>query len=421
MRQNCSSVTNALPSSASRSRDVPIRPLRLSSRSLPQAGTWERHIALSMPQNDYGTVIRNVASDPLCKISSSVQSDFRPIGNVFKYTLNRRPLMIHLLALAHAETLSTAQANSNIGASHDGTQSMSPVASILNALGSPPLKLCVQTRRGAPGSQSSNVVTIQSGSAPEAFRLPSNYFAARSSTSDLPVLDSRDTPLADWDPSHSSNTVQHLPIQAFGIPRAPLVREDAKTQTVKRTTKSMPQLSPPRLLPGLLDPATIDSDGTALTNNDSPCAPGKLRKGGRPNHYRGFSRPRDIPRLDYDLPGDFGESVRSKAATVFTNPRLILAVPGFGRVAPERRTIDLDDFAFVIPLNCATSTPVAARKRALKKGLLSSGSGAGAAALGVGPSPRRITSPRKRILPGPTSPINNSPRHGLAPKSRRPH
>lgn len=397
--------------------------ITLPSLSLPPAGTWERHIALSIPRNDYGdTVTGNVASDPLCKISSSVQNgDVRSTGNVFKCTLNRRRLMIHLSALARAETLSSAQANSDIGAPHGGTQFMSPAASILNVLGSPPSKICVQTCRRAPGSQSSNVVTIQSGSAPEAFRLPSNHFAARSSTSGLPALDRRDAPLADWDQGHSSNTVQHLPTQPFGIPRAPLVREDTETQAVKRTTKSMPQLSPPRLLPGLLNPVTIDSDGTTLTNNDCPCASGKLRKGGRPNHYRGFSRPRDIPRLDYDLPGDFGESVRSKAAAAFTDPRPILAVPGFGRVAPERQAIDLNDFAFVIPLDCATSAPVAARKRASKKGSLGSGSGAGAAALAsVGPSPRRITLPRKRILPGPTLPINNSPRHRLAPKSSRP-
>jgi hypothetical protein len=393
------------------------------SFSLPPAGTWERHIALSIPRNDYGdTVTGNVASDPLCKISSTVQNgDFGSTGNGFKCIWDRRRLMFHPLALVRAETLSSAQANSDMGAPHDGTQFMSPAASILNALGSPPSKICVQTCRGAPGSQSSNVVTIQSGSAPEVFRLPSNCFTVRSSTS-VPVLGRRDAPLADWDQSHSLNIVQHLPTQPFGIPRASLVREDAGMQAVKRTTKSMPQLSPPRLLQGLLDPVTIDSDGTALTNNVSPCASGKLRKGSRPNHYRGFLRPRDIPRLDYDLPGDFGESVRSKAVAAFIDRRPILAVPGCGRVASERQAIDLGDFAFVIPLDCATSTPVAARKRTSRKDSLGSGSGAGAAALaGVGHSRRRITSLGKRILPGPTLPINNSPRRGLAPRSRRPH
>jgi hypothetical protein len=201
----------------------------------------------------------------------------------------------------------------------------------------------------------------------------------------------------------SSNTVQHLPTQPSSISGAPLAYEDAGTQAVKRMAKLMPQLSPPHLLPGLLDPVTIDLDRSALTDNDSPCASGKLRKDGRPNHYRGFSRPCDIPKLDYGLPRDFSECVRSRAAATFTDFELILAVPGFGRVTPERqaRAVDLDDFAFVIPLDCPTSTPVAAGKRASKKDSLGSGAGAGAAAsAGVGPSPRRITSPRTRILPG---------------------
>jgi hypothetical protein len=354
----------------------------LPSLFLPPASTWERHIALSIPQNNYGdTVTGNVAPDPLCKISSSVQNgDFRSAGNVFKRTLNCRRLMIDLLA---PETLSSAQANIDTRAPHEGTRFMSPAASILDALGSPPSRIRMQSCRGAPGSHSSDVVTIQPGSALGAFRLPSKHFAAGSSTSGLPVLDRREAPLADWDQSHSPNTVQHLPKQPFVFPHALLAPEDAETQAVKRTTKSMPQLSPPRLLPGLLDPFTIDSEGTALTDNSSPCAPGKLRKGGRPDYYRGVSRPRDIPRLDYDLPGDFGESVRSRTVAAFTDPRPILAVPGFGRVAPERQAIDPDDFAFIIPPDCATSTPVAARKQASKRGSLGSGSGPGAAALAV--------------------------------------
>ena len=73
------------------------------------------------------------------------------------------------------------------------------------------------------------------------------------------------------------------------------------------------QLPLPCLLPGLLDPVAVDSDDSemALYEDDSPCAPKKPRKGCRPNHYRVYSRPRDIPKLDYGLPGDFGKRARS--------------------------------------------------------------------------------------------------------------
>jgi hypothetical protein len=66
-------------------------------------------------------------------------------------------------------------------------------------------------------------------------------------------------------------------------------------------------------------------------------------------------------------------------------------VPSFRSVEPERQA---DAFAFVIPLDCVTSTPVAARKRVLKKVLLGSGGGDLAR---VSPSPPR-TSKRKRDL-----------------------
>ncbi len=67
-------------------------------------------------------------------------------------------------------------------------------------------------------------------------------------------------------------------------------------------------------------------------------------------------------------------------------------VPSYRSVAPKWQA---DGFAFAIPLDCVTSTPVAARKRVLKKVL--QGSGAGGGDLGrVSPSPPR-TSKRKRI------------------------
>ena len=54
---------------------------------------------------------------------------------------------------------------------------------------------------------------------------------------------------------------------------------------------------------------------------------------------------------------------------------LMLAVPGSdshgGRIGPEALgpSPDLDDFGSIIPLDCRTSTPVASRKRGLRKGV----------------------------------------------------
>jgi hypothetical protein len=59
----------------------------------------------------------------------------------------------------------------------------------------------------------------------------------------------------------------------------------------------------------------------------------------------------------------------------------------------------MDEFAYLIPLDCRTSTPVAARKRTLK-GLLGSGGG-GKDLADINPSPPRISPPRrKRMSPG---------------------
>lgn len=102
-------------------------------------------------------------------------------------------------------------------------------------------------------------------------------------------------------------------------------------------------------------------------------ADGNLRKGRRPSHR--FSRPREIPRLDYGLREDFGElcTIEGRHRIPLT---VFLAVPSVGRIVPERQANHdngfVDDFAFVIPLDCRTSTPVASRKR---PGLPSSGGG----------------------------------------------
>ena len=55
----------------------------------------------------------------------------------------------------------------------------------------------------------------------------------------------------------------------------------------------------------------VDSDEMALYEDDSPRAPKKPWKGCRPNRYRVYSSPSDIPKLDYGLPGDFGKRARS--------------------------------------------------------------------------------------------------------------
>jgi hypothetical protein len=48
-----------------------------------------------------------------------------------------------------------------------------------------------------------------------------------------------------------------------------------------------------------------------------------------------------------------------------------LTVPSSGSVAPRRPDLDMDDFAFIIPLDCKTSMPVASRKHIVAVGLRS--------------------------------------------------
>jgi hypothetical protein len=119
----------------------------------------------------------------------------------------------------------------------------------------------------------------------------------------------------------------------------------------------------PRKLPRLLlEPATIDSppDGSV-----------QLRKGRRrrPSLRRSFS---PVPRLEYDLPTGFGERVlRSRPSPLCADVFSIGAVPGSGFTTcttPKRQAIGIDDFAYLIPLDCKTSTPVAARRRTLASG-----------------------------------------------------
>ncbi len=352
LRQDRGSVTNGSPCFISRSQDMSLRALH-PSVSPPVVNTLP-----PLPLLPSGWCERRTTRG-----SNRVQNEeLRSTGNVFKFTLSCHRLEIceHLLAVASRETCSSAQSDNDVKTLYEGTRSMSPAPSGLTPSGSPASRIRMRSSRVASAPQSSYLVTIQSDLAPEAFPQPSNHFsAARSCTSGLPILSHREVPLADWDRIHSSDIVRHPSTGLSSTAGAPLAREDAKTQGIKRITNSTPQLSRASSLPRPPDP-----DGTALSVDESPfpCASGKSqKKGRRSNDHRRFSRPH-IRRLDYGLPGEFGERIRSRAVASFTD-FAIAAVPGFGGLAPERQAVDLDDFAFAIPLDCVTSTPVATRKR----------------------------------------------------------
>ena len=87
------------------------------------------------------------------------------------------------------------------------------------------------------------------------------------------------------------------------------------------------------------------------------------------------------------------------------------AVPGFKCATPKWPAVGIDDFAYLIPLDCPTSTPTAARKRTLK---VLPGSGGGGTDLSpINFSPPRISSPRRKRMPLET--IDNSPQPWLKP------
>jgi hypothetical protein len=80
-----------------------------------------------------------------------------------------------------------------------------------------------------------------------------------------------------------------------------------------------PHLLPPLPIIGLTSSTPRNNHGDSVIDSLAPTrlSGGRLRKGRRPNHHRGFPRPQDIPRLDYGLPGDFGERVQSRAVVAF--------------------------------------------------------------------------------------------------------
>ena len=105
--------------------------------------------------------------------------------------------------------------------------------------------------------------------------------------------------------SDTTSLSSGLPLpQISNLPDVSLTRKDAKTQTVKRVPKWTQRPLPSRLVPELLDQASIQSDGTSLVEDDPPGASGKARKGHRHIDYRVSSRPRNTSNPDCCLPGD---------------------------------------------------------------------------------------------------------------------
>ncbi|KAH9075585.1 hypothetical protein EDB83DRAFT_2312042 [Lactarius deliciosus] len=139
---------------------------------------------------------------------------------------------------------------------------------------------------------------------------------------------------------HSSQSASVAYAQSGRLPSSSCLRPEA----VYGRATPQSSLPLPRLLPGLLDPIVIREREFLV--DDSPCTFSNVKKTRRPNQRR---RPRFIPTLDYGLPEDF--------------------IPGTGRVTTERADRGLDDdFAYLIPLDCLTSTPVAiSRRLALKR------------------------------------------------------
>jgi hypothetical protein len=216
--------------------------------------------------------------------------------------LNSLPLSIP----AHLED--RGKPTAVLGSRHKGIESEAGTSS-RTALGSLPSRLRTSAdqgtsmrarRRRDPVPQSSNIISARSDLAPEAFHSSSDdFFITTSRSSRVPLS------------------------QISNLPDVPLALKDAKTQIVKRITKSMPRPLPSCLVPELLDQAFIRSDEASLDEDDSPCASGKARKGRRPNDHRVSSRPRDTSSPDCFLPGDSGERVRLRIFTTFIDLDLV--------------------------------------------------------------------------------------------------
>jgi hypothetical protein len=136
------------------------------------------------------------------------------------------------------------------------------------------------------------------------------FTATQSRTSLRPIPDRLGDPPASLDPNDPLDRAHHpLPTlqSAFSsVPTMPC--EYAKRQPVKPPARST--LSPPPPLhPRLLDSITICESTRDL--EDSLCVSRGPRKSHISDGYPVLPHPLDIPKLDYGLPNDFGESLES--------------------------------------------------------------------------------------------------------------
>jgi hypothetical protein len=176
----------------------------------------------------------------------------------------------------------------------------------------------VQWSQAATAPQSSDVVITKPNAAPSDFPSFPNYFLPNQSrTRGPPIADRRDAPHANLNPIDPLDRENSPPTSHSGAPGVPaMVREDVKSQPVKRFTKSsFPPL--PRLIPGLLDPTTTCK--RTLDEEDCLYVPQRPRNSRLSYFYRIYSRPLDIPKLDYGLPEDFGQCIRLEIVADFAD------------------------------------------------------------------------------------------------------
>jgi len=214
----------------------------------------------------------------------------------------------------------------------------------------------MQCCREDPTPQSARVVAVQSDLAPTASSPGRDHsLAARTCQRDTPILDNQGALLVRY-LDNVLKTGQPLLKQFYSATNRPPGRDDIEAQTVRCNIPESP------------DPFAIVSGQWSLYDDESPCVPARPGKCRRRVH----SRPRDIGKIDYGLPEDFREWFMAESCLQISLT-MVLAVPGSNsaRLVPNTQdpSPDLDEFAFIIPLDCRTSTPVASRKRGLRKGV----------------------------------------------------
>ncbi|KAI0262480.1 hypothetical protein BC834DRAFT_1043456 [Gloeopeniophorella convolvens] len=162
------------------------------------------------------------------------------------------------------------------------------------------------------------------------------------------------TPMLDHQDAQSGSLLHPASqscAQSAGRSYGALEASSLPTGSKRHSTGSRPKEPLPRLLPGFFEPMTARK-ATFVEDEDSPSVvggPGAIRP--RDALYRMRAvRPRDIPKLDYGLSEDF-----------VPDPGHMSSNATAGRLAHS------DEFAFIIPLDCATSTPRASRIRAVNR------------------------------------------------------